>query len=220
MGNSSPKKDNLAEKIVDLMFLERAFEDNPLTERYISEKFNTSRTPVRDALKTLENDDLIERRKKKGVFLKRPTPKMIAELYELRSVLECFAVRRVVELATDNDIKELEECANRFSEALDSQDYLRMEKANLAFHTKLIELSGNEMLIGMMGTMNIIRKAFQYSYSLRPERQAAPSPYAHHDILDKLKQRDADASEALLKKHIQVGQKRMLEQALGFRIFT
>lgn len=220
MANTSPKKDSLAEKIVDLMFLERAFEDNPLTERYISERFNTSRTPVRDALKTLENDDLIERRKKKGVFLKRPTPKMIAELYELRIVLECFAVRRAVELATDDDIKELEECANRFSEALDAGNYLKMEKANLAFHTRLIELSGNQMLIGMMGTMNIIRKAFQYSYSLRPERQAAPSPHAHHDILEKLKQRDADASEALLKKHIQVGQKRMLEQALGFRIFS
>jgi DNA-binding GntR family transcriptional regulator len=213
-----PKKDALADKIVDLMFLKHAFEDSPLTERYLSEQFNTSRTPVRDALKTLENDDLIERRKKKGVFLKKPTPKMISDLYDLRSVLEGFSIRQATESWSDDDLLSLEKSTSDFNTGQESGDYVLAEKANVAFHTKVIELSGNEMLIGMMRNINIIRKAFQYSYSLRPERQSIPSPCSHEDIIEHLRSRDADQCESIIKRHVQIGKQRMLEQALGFKI--
>ena len=217
MSAETPKA-SLSEKIVDLMFLKRAFEDSPLTERYLSEEFKTSRTPIRDALKTLENDDLIERRKKKGVFLKKPTPKMIADLYDLRIVMEGYAVRLAAENASAADIEKLEEIAADFARNQELGDYVQSEKANITFHTKIIALSGNHMLIGMMKNINIIRKAFQYAYSLRPERQAVPSPCSHEDILQKMREGDFAVCESLMRKHILVGKQRMLEQALGFKI--
>ena len=214
----SPKRHNLAEKIVDIMFLKHAFEDNPLTERFLSEQFDTSRTPVRDELKILESDDLIVRRKKKGVFLKKPTPKTIAELYDLRIVLEGFSIRQAIETASESDLAFLEQAATDFDEGQSDCDFVKTEKANIGFHTKIIELSRNEMLIGMMRNFNIIRKAFQFSYSLRPERQAIASPCSHQDIIEHLRRGDADVCERLLKQHVQVGKQRMLEQALGFKI--
>ena len=217
MSAETPKA-SLSEKIVDLMFLKRAFEDSPLTERYLSEEFKTSRTPIRDALKTLENDDLIERRKKKGVFLKKPTPKMIADLYDLRIVMEGYAVRLAAENASAADIEKLEEIAADFARNQELGDYVQSEKANITFHTKIIALSGNHMLIGMMKNINIIRKAFQYAYSLRPDRQAVPSPCSHEDILQKMREGDFAVCESLMRKHILVGKQRMLEQALGFKI--
>jgi DNA-binding GntR family transcriptional regulator len=214
------KEKSLSEQIVDVMFLKKAFDDNPLTERFLSERFKTSRTPIRDALKTLENDDLIERKKKKGVYLKRPTPKVIAELYDLRIVLEGFAVRLASQNATEEDLKELEKAAKDFAKAQTGHDYVQSEHANVAFHQNIIRLSANEMLIKMLNNINIIRKAFQYSYSLRPDRQAVGSPYSHQDIIQKLRDRDADASENLMRNHIQIGKQRMIEQALGFKMNT
>ena len=212
------KKDTLSEKIVDLMFQKHAFEDSPLTERYLSEKFNTSRTPIRDALKSLENDDLIERRKKKGVFLKKPTPKMISDLYDLRMVLEGFAIRQATERVNKPSIAELERAAEQFESGEEQSDYIQSEKANIAFHMKLIEMSGNLMLINMMSNMNIIRKAFQYSYTLQPERTTAPSDCGHRQVIEALERRIPDECESILRRHVQLGKQSMLEQALGFKL--
>ena len=211
---------SLSEQIVEVMFLKRAFDDNPLTEKFLSERFKTSRTPIRDALKTLENDDLIERKKKKGVYLKRPAPKVISELYDLRIVLEGFAVRLACQNATEKDLKELEKAAKEFEKAQTAHDYVQSEHANVAFHQTIIKLSANDMLIKMLNNMNIIRKAFQYSYSLRPDRQAIWSPYSHQDIILKLREKDVAGCEELIRNHIQIGKQRMIEQALGFKMNT
>ena len=216
--NKPKKKDTLSEKIVDLMFQKHAFEDSPLTERYLSEKFDTSRTPIRDALKSLENDDLIERRKKKGVFLKKPTPKMISDLYDLRMVLEGFAIRQATEQVNESSIAELEGAAEQFERGEEENDFTRTEKANIDFHMKLIELSGNFMLIKMMSNMNIIRKAFQYSYALHPERSSAPSDCGHRNIVEALKRGNPNECESMIRRHVQLGKQNMLEQALGFKL--
>ena len=217
MSQHKPKKDTLSEKIVDLMFQKHAFEDSPLTERYLSEKFDTSRTPIRDALKSLENDDLIERRKKKGVFLKKPTPKMISDLYDLRMVLEGFAIRQATERVDEASIAELERAAEHFEHGEEKDDYIESEKANVTFHMKLIEMSGNLMLIKMMSNMNIIRKAFQYSYTLQPLRSTAPSDCGHRNIIEALHRANPNECESILRRHVQLGKQSMLEQALGFK---
>ena len=143
---------------------------------------------------------------------------MISDLYDLRSVLEGFSIRQATETARAEDLEALEKWSRDFNEGQESGDFVKAEKANIAFHMKLIELSGNDMLIGMMRNINIIRKAFQYAYSLRPERQAIPSPCSHEDIIEHLRGRDADQCETLIKRHVQIGKQRMLEQALGFRL--
>lgn len=215
---TNSEKQSLVGQIVDLMFLRKAFDDNPLTESSLSERLKKSRALIRDALKTLADDGFIERKKKKGVYLRRPSPRVIAEIYDLRILLEGFAARLASQNATENDLKGLETAAKTFERAQAVSDYVQCEHANVAFHHAIVKLSENQMLIKMLNNMNIIRKAFQYSYSLRPERQMVESTYSHRSILQKLRERDADASEMLMRNHIQIGKERMLEQALGFKM--
>jgi DNA-binding GntR family transcriptional regulator len=101
-----------------------------------------------------------------------------------------------------------------------AKDYIQSEHANVAFHQTIIRLSGNEMLIKMLNNINIIRKAFQYSYSLRPDLQGIGSPYSHQKLIQKLREKDPDGAEELMRNHIQVGKQRMIEQALGFKMNT
>jgi DNA-binding GntR family transcriptional regulator len=208
----------LDDQVVDILFAEQAFEDNPLTEQILVERLGKGRSQIRDALNRLEAEELIERRKKKGVYVTKPTPKVIAELYDLRMLLEGYAARQAVRTARDADLQQLQDIATAFDEATERRDFQALEIANTEFHYGIIRLSQNELLIRMMGRMNIIRKAFKYAYELEPERQRIGSPYAHNKIIESLRARDADAAESLMRNHIQVGKERVLEQALGFRI--
>lgn len=208
----------LSEQIVDVLFEEAAFEDNPLTEQILAERLEKGRSQIRDALNRLETEGLVERRKKKGVYVTSPTPKVIAELYDIRMLLEGYAARQAVATATDQEIDQLQLHADRFSEAAKIRDYASLVHANTEFHQELIHLSRNDMLIRMIGSMNVVRKAFQYAYGLKPEQQRIGSDYTHERIVASLRERDADAAESVTRSHIQVGKERVLEQALGFRM--
>ena len=208
----------LEDRIIDILFEEQAFDDSPLTEQILSDRLGKGRSQVRDALNRLEAEELVERRKKKGVYVTKPTPRVIAELYDLRMLLEGYAARRVVQLASDEDLQKLQEYADCFDRAIEEKDFVQMERWNTQFHQMLVNLSDNELLIRMTGRMNIIRKAFKYAYELHPERQRIGSSYTHSKIVESLQTRDADLAESLVRDHIQIGKERVLEQALGFRM--
>ena len=93
-------KEPLRDAIIDFLFTHKAFEDNPLTERHLADHFQTCRTPIRDALQLLELDGLVERRRKNGLYLKKPTQKLISDLYDVRIALEALAVRLAARTVT------------------------------------------------------------------------------------------------------------------------
>lgn len=208
----------LSEQIVDVLFEEAAFEDNPLTEEILADRLDKGRSQIRDALSRLETEGLVERRKKKGVYVTSPTPKVIAELYDIRMLLEGYAARQAVDTATEQEMDQLQLLADRFTEAARTRNYASLVHANTEFHQQLIHLSRNDMLIRMISSMNVVRKAFQYAYGLKPEEQRIGSEYTHERIVDSLRDRDAELAESLTRQHIQVGKERVLEQALGFKI--
>jgi DNA-binding GntR family transcriptional regulator len=214
----APDDKPVTDQIVDILFHERAFEDNPLTEQILGQRLGRGRSQIRDALNRLEAEDLIQRRKKKGVYVNKPTPKGIAELYDLRIVLEAHAARQVAHHARDEDMDALQEAAAQFEQARLERNFALMEQANTTFHETLVALSRNDLLVRMMHSMNFIRKAFKYAYEMQPELQPVGSTFTHEAIVSALRARDADLAEALVRSHIQIGKERVLEQALGFRL--
>ena len=103
--------------IAQTLFSLRAFEDNPATEQALADTFGVSRMPIRDALKELEKDGLVERRKGKGVWLKRPSITEMAELHDVRCVLEGFTCRLASERIREQDLSELRRSARIFEQA-------------------------------------------------------------------------------------------------------
>ena len=209
---------SLDDQIVDILFAEDAFEDNPLTEQILADRLGKGRSQIRDALNRLEAEELIERRKKKGVYVSKPSPKVIAELYDLRMLMEGYAARQAAQSASKEEIGTLNSCAEEFERAAEARDFREKERQNTVFHLSLVDLSRNDFLIRMIGRMNIIRKAFRYAYGLEPQLQRVGSPYSHGKIVESLTNRDADTAESLVRNHIQIGKERVLEQALGFRM--
>jgi len=190
----------------------------PLTEQRLAERFGRSRTPVRDVLRELEHDGIIERRQRRGIRLRRPSPRELAEVYDLRTLLEGHAARLAVEHASPADVRQLRGHARRFATARRSGDEAACEQANIAFHGKFVELAGNELLRRMMDRFNIIRRAFWMTHSLRLDERDTTTPYPHEAILERLEARDPDGCERLMKAHIERARNFLIEKALDVRL--
>ena len=215
----APKESkSLAERIGDVLFEHRAFEENPLSEQALADMFGVSRTPVRDALLELEREGLVERRKKKGVYLLRPSPRDLAEVYDVRAALECHAVRVIAENADGDGLRELERIAKRFSKAREQDDAEAMDAANIAFHERIVELSGNALLAGIVSRFRIISRAFRLAHGITLKQPMPPTGASHEAIVAALRAGDVDRCEQLMRRHVLDAKRKLMEKALGVRL--
>ena len=208
--------DNVRAKLISLA----AFEGNPVTEARLAEEFNVSRTPIRDALKVLEREGLVERRQRRGVYLKELTAKEISDLYDARLAMEGFVARLVVSNATDEDIEFLAQAAADYEKAVKTQDAVAGRKADLSFHSKLIDIAGNLVVKDIMDNFRIMEQLFTVQLSHVRAMSLKRSPYSHSRIVEAIGSRDADRCEKLVTSHISWRKQRLLEALLGVCLLT
>jgi len=194
-----------------------SFEHN-ITEDKLAGLIGVSRTPLREALKHLELQGVIERKKKKGIGLRKATAKEIADVYDVRSVMEGFAGRLAAERATAEDLKELEHTAEKHQKAFERRNEKELDETNVAFHRKIVELSGNRVLAMIVDNLQILDPAFRLQNLILPAGKRKPNVYSHRKIIESLKKGDGPAAERMISAHIQESKLVLIERALGIRL--
>lgn len=121
-------------------------EGSLISERDLSEQFHTSRTPVREALKRLEYDGLVEILPRRGVFVKTISFDTIFNIYEIRLGLDAVAARLCALRKTDAIVASLEKCMEEYIKADKEGDISRAAKYNMKFHREIAEGSRNPLL--------------------------------------------------------------------------
>ncbi len=116
-----------------------------LVEGWMAERFGVSRGPVRDALKQLEIEGLVETRKR-GVSVRGLTDTDLVELYAVRGALEGLAVREVIARAADADWAPLDAAVAVMREAAVAADPARFGAADLDFHSGFYAIAANRRL--------------------------------------------------------------------------
>jgi len=216
-------RDALSVHVRQALLNEAAFEDNPMSEQGLADRFHVSRTPIRDALAELERDGLVVRRRGKGVHLTRPSTKRISELYDFRAAMESFAVQLLCPRIEEADLDRLDELAERFTAARlaapRDEPAADMDQANAAFHQHLIELADNAPLQRSMERLNVVVQTFKMAHGVerRAGRRLPPTDYPHEMIVEKLRQRDVDAARQTIEQHILQAKRILFETALGVR---
>ena len=203
-------KCNLVSNVQALLLKKRAFVENPLTEQQIADHFGVSRTPVRDALKTIETDGLIHRVQGKGVYLKRPSAQDVIEVYDLRTVMEAYAGPLAAQNRTDKDIVELSSLAAAITQAKQAKDLKRADKADIALHTLILKLSGNSLLIRQMEGLRMISDSMSLAYDLGFIDPHEENPASHAAIVAAIRDRKSEQTERLLRAHVEYAQKTVL----------
>jgi DNA-binding GntR family transcriptional regulator len=115
-----------------------------LTESFFAERLGISKSPVREALNTLQNEGLLRIEPRKGIFVYRFSAKEITDLYELREALEVFATQTVE--ITAELIAALRHSVNRTQQLLDRDEKAAYIEEDIVFHQMIVNGTGNEQL--------------------------------------------------------------------------
>ena len=181
--------------------------DTHLVEQQLSDVFQVSRGPIRDALRQLENEGLVETRRR-GVFVVGLKPEDIEELYKLRQVLEGEAVRECMVRGIPNEPSLEQPVAVMFT-AAQAGDSVRFAEADLEFHSAFYALAGNRRL---RNVWQQYRPTFA-DMLLLTNADDDDLMAAHRDhlaLLQLLEAGDAATAGMLLTKHIDGARCRML----------
>jgi DNA-binding GntR family transcriptional regulator len=202
--------EQIAAHIHAAIFAGKILPGERLKENDISEWLGVSRTPTREAFRILESQGLIEINPNKGVQVSLITREDLAELFELRQVLELHCLRKFVKTANETDIQDLEVLIQNMEKALAANDTLSYLRYSVDFHLHYIAKCQNKRLISIFSVLkDNIRCAqifFMKKWVTRKE-----SVEEHRAILKALKDRDAGRSETLLRKHLNNSYERMLK---------
>ncbi|MDG4719998.1 GntR family transcriptional regulator [Thalassospira sp. GO-4] len=125
-----------------------------LEEAALAERFGVSRTPVREAVRSLVESGLLETRSRKGAFVRVLSIKELIDLFEVCAELEGMACRLASERLTDAHLKNLLEGLEACNRAVEKEDTEAYAAANLQFHTAIHKASENDRLIDQLADLS------------------------------------------------------------------
>jgi DNA-binding GntR family transcriptional regulator len=175
-----------------------------LREEELSAAIGVSRTPVREALRRLSAEGIVEFLPNRGAHVAAWTDDDLEEIFELRATLEALAAYRAASRVDDDVIARLEELASAMEERLaDPSDEGRFEVSQLnnEFHQLVLEVSGSRQLV--VTTQGVIQVALVHRTFLRYSKRAMQRSFGHHrELIEALAARDASWSSSVMRSHI------------------
>lgn len=181
-----------------------------LIESRLAETLGISRTPVREAIHKLEREGYLKKLSRGGFSVLGLSREDVDETFGIRSVLESYAARLATEKHRTNDLKPLEKKIKLYQKHLDSNDLDALPKINTEFHDLLYALSRSPKLIHMINNLRDQIYRFR-QLILKNEKLAKMSNEDHKDMLERIRQRDADGVERLVREHLARGRKAVME---------
>lgn len=143
----SRRADNVAEKVRRAILDGSLRPGDPVTESQLAAEFGTSRAPVREAMRTLEEEGLVTKVPYRGAVVTEVGPEIIEEMASLRSRLEPFAVELALPALQREDFARLVEAAELLEKFVSRGDIPGSIDAHLALHRLFYELSGHKLLL-------------------------------------------------------------------------
>ncbi|MBS0123806.1 GntR family transcriptional regulator [Thetidibacter halocola] len=186
-----------------------------LLETEIADRLQISRTPVREAIRRLESEGLVDHQPRTGAVVRTLDYPEIMELYEMRAVLEGTAARLAARAASPVELEELKSINTEMAEATgDSKALVRL---NRQFHARMMDAARNRFLLKSAETVEKTLLILGPSSMESPER-AREAVEEHAAVLAALEARDGAAAEQAMRRHMeraQLTRLRMLRRAEG-----
>jgi len=178
-----------------------------LRETELAERLGISRTPVREAIRRLEADGLVEHVPRQGAAVRRLVHAEVMELYEMRAVLEGTAGRLAARAASRIELDELSAINAAMTAA--GTDPVQVARLNRQFHAALLNAARNRFLTRAMAAMQRTLMILGPS-TLADGARAAAAAAEHAALIDALLRHDAEAAERAMRAHIEAAQRERL----------
>lgn len=178
----------------------------PLSEGQFVDRFQVSKTPIREALTSLQKDHLVEYTTNRGFMVAPISIKDIREIFEAREFYEITIFRLVLKNISDEDIEALKDGS---TDEVDPDDPATIEafmQANLDFHLKLARIADNSRLLWHYSSlMDEAQRLIYLDYSYPGKWH-----HGHEDMIEALRDRDEAAGVKAIREGLAKARKRIL----------
>ncbi|MDN3919462.1 GntR family transcriptional regulator [Roseateles violae] len=172
-----------------------------LRQVQLSQQLNVSRTPLREALRMLQSEGLVEADGPRGVCVARADRQRLLNAYALREMIDGLAARQAAERQAARARARLMPLIEQQLGTLEPwspADYVRF---NVDFHAAIIELADNEFLSGQMAVVRLTSTVFAPAVLVSRDR-ARPAVDEHALVVQAIAAGDGEAAERLARQHI------------------
>lgn len=174
-----------------------------LSENKLASEFDVSRTPVREALRLLMEEGLVEMLVGRKVRVITPRLEDINEIYQIRWILESAALQELGQnpVLAKKVSAELRACLEQAREALDNKDVTQLAKANEKFHGVLISALRNQRISAQFKTIHNLITLYRRQ-SLESSSWAVTGDEEHMQLVQLIERGAIDEALDLLKRHL------------------
>lgn len=173
-----------------------------LMELQLAAKLGVSRTPIREAIRMLEQEGLAVTIPRKGAEVARMTEKDMEDVLEIREALDELASKIACTRMTEDQLKQLETIKESFVESTRSHDVKRIAEADVSFHDVIYEATGNPKLVSMLN--NLREQIYRYRVEYLKEEKNYPTLIEEHEaIVEALYARNQDEVVRAMHTHIE-----------------
>ncbi|MBO1080152.1 GntR family transcriptional regulator [Roseomonas haemaphysalidis] len=175
-----------------------------LREEALAAEIGVSRTPVRDALRRLLADGLVESERNRGTFVAEITTDDLLEVYQLRAALEGFAARRAATRITQGELDALRGLADRMEaiQGTPEQVVARFHALNAEFHVTMVRAARSRRLEGMLGWAFQVPLVLLKQYRMQEWINLSRSNGQHRDIIEALATGNAEWAGYAVSAHL------------------
>lgn len=185
-----------------------------LNEAAIAEAFGVSRTPLREAIKLLAAEGLLELLPGRGARVRLLSPEEIVDIFEVIGALESHAVARCVERLTPRALAEIEQLHARMIDQHGRHDMGAYFTSNQKMHALLVRLAGSPKLEATHAVLSKTAR-FNRDATLTSDRRWAESRDEHEEIVAAIRRGDAGEARRLMLEHARLTGAALAEIARG-----
>ncbi len=172
-----------------------------LMELQLASKLGVSRTPIREAIRMLQQEGLAVTVPRKGAEVAKMTEKDMEDVLLIREALEILAVQLACDNITKEQILLLEEKVSEFEQVIKTGDIKLIAQTDIDFHDIIYNAAGNPRLMSMLNNLReqIYRYRIEY---LKDEKNYPHLMKEHRQIIEGLKQKKKDYVAEMMKNHM------------------
>jgi len=170
-----------------------------IVEDRLAERLGVSRNPVREALQALAGEGFVELLPRRGAVVAQLTEEEAQDLFDVRAVLEPLAARLAARRADAAGVARLREVLELARRATDAAELDLLAEYNTDFHSRVVELSGNDYLGLIVAPM---ARRVQWVFRSSAATRAPHSWTEHEELLRAIASGDEDYAEAVARAHV------------------
>ena len=214
MNRIAPKAlyQEVAERLRQRIFAHELTPGTWIDEQKLAEQYGISRTPLREALKVLASEGLVELKPRRGCYVTEVSHQDIDDIFPLMALLEGRCAADAINRATKTDIVALKAIHERLETAAKEGGIEAFFEANQAFHRQIQELANNRWMLSVIQDLRkVLKRSRMHSLSL--EGRLQQSLEEHRSIMAAFEAGDAVRAEKVMHDHLLSGREALAKMA-------